>query len=177
MPGLTAMKAPAWRACSRIVESIGGAIRQASDIDKLRSNEEARINIAGAQLAIGAAQGEDGRIAIMRGIITAWPVRLPGTGDGGNINAGRFESLKYRSPFRPRRFTMTRASAPSLCMAVAVLTPPPPQWLEMLDASTLELCSSNKKEEVALVIVIRSTLPLSTSTTMSIIADRCTELS
>ncbi len=67
--------------------------------------------------------------------------------------------------------TITRASAPSRRIAVAVFTAPPPQWLETLDASTLVPCSSSRKDEVALVIDIRSTLRLSTNTTMSIMAE------
>ena len=67
--------------------------------------------------------------------------------------------------------TITRASAPSWRIAVAVFSAPPPQWLETFDASILVPCSSSRKDDVALVMVMRSTLRLSTSTTMSIMAE------
>jgi hypothetical protein len=62
-------------------------------------------------------------------------------------------------------------SAPSRRIATEALTAPPPQWIEMLSASTLAPCSSSRNEEGAFCIVMRSILRLSTMTMMSTIAE------
>jgi hypothetical protein len=73
-------------------------------------------------------------------------------------------------PSRPI-LASTAVSAPSRRIATEALTAPPPQWVEMLSASTLAPCSSSRNDEGALCIVMRSMLRLSTMTMMSIIAE------